>query len=356
MLMKTYINLTLKKEKLNSQSSPEQTLLSKYSELRRSGILAKLKTREKKFKPVAEHVNALHHLRDPASFPFKWSWRDVSIKVQNMRHQYLGVKQKIRLSLHHFNWKDGNNHWENFLKYKEVLGDVQLLESPKPITTAKLGFDVDSDDDDEGEEEEEEEEEKDDDGGDEEEDVLKVRRLGSVVELREAVVKREERQREREFRRKKVEAERERKRREAEFRRERRREWLEDREMELEERQLRWVRRELEKRLRLERELDVERRWRKRVEEKMEEEEMEWRQRMVAMQVEHEKQMMQMHVEASQNQMQVLGIMARFLCQFFGSGTDGLNNGLGTLPPQVLHHGGGLGNVKPDANSPSEFI
>ena len=77
---------------------------------------------------------------------------------------------------------------------------------------------------------------------------------------------------------------------------------------------------------------------------------------MVAMQVEHEKQMMQMHVEACQNQMQVLGIMARFLCQFFGSGTDGLNNGLGTLPPQVLHHGGGLGNVKPDANSPSEFI
>ena len=79
---------------------------------------------------------------------------------------------------------------------------------------------------------------------------------------------------------------------------------------------MRWARRGLEKRLRLERELDAERRWRKRVEEKMEEEEMEWRQRMVAMQVEHEKQMMQMHVEACQNQMQVLGIMARLLCQF----------------------------------------
>jgi len=74
------------------------------------------------------------------------------------------------------------------------------------------------------------------------------------------------------------------------------------------------------------------------------------------MQVEHEKQMMQMHVEACQNQMQVLGIMARLLCQFFGSGTDGLSNGLGALPPQVLHHGGGLGDVKPDVNSPSEFI
>ncbi|KAH1202563.1 hypothetical protein GmHk_17G049007 [Glycine max] len=97
----------------------EQTLLSKYSELLRLGTLAKLKTREKKFKPVVEHVNAAHHLLDPASFPFKWSWHDVSIKVQNIRHQYLGVKQKICLSLHHFNWKDGNNHWENFLKYKE---------------------------------------------------------------------------------------------------------------------------------------------------------------------------------------------------------------------------------------------
>ncbi|TKY56738.1 hypothetical protein E2542_SST21184 [Spatholobus suberectus] len=66
---------------------------------------------------------------------------------------------------------------------------------------------------------------------------------------------------------------------------------------------------------------------------------------------------MQMHVEACQNQMQVLGIMARLLCQFFGSGTDGLGSGagLGTLPPQVLHHDGGLGNVKPDANSPSEL-
>nr|KYP73032.1 hypothetical protein KK1_005639 [Cajanus cajan] len=335
----------------------EQTLLSKYSELLRSGTLAKLKTREKKFKPVAEHVNAVHHLRDPASFPFKWSWRDVSIKVQNMRHQYLGVKQKIRLSPHHFNWKDGPNHWENFLKYKEVFGDVQLLESPKP---AKLGFEIDSDDEEEEEDDEDNDNDNDNDDGDgdeeEEEEVSKVRRVGSVVELREAVVKREERRREREFRREKGEAERERKRREAEFRRERRREWSEDRVVEWEERQLRWARRELEKRVRLERELEAERRWRKRVEEKMEEEEMEWRQRMVGMQVEHEKQMMQMHVEACQNQMQVLGIMARLLCQFFGSGTDGLGAALGTLPPQVLHHAAGLGDVKPDANSPSEFI
>ena len=65
-----------------------------------------------------------------------------------------------------------------------------MLESPKPITTAKLGFDVDSDDD---ENEEEEEEDDDEEDCDEEEDVLKVRRLGSMVELREVVVKREER-------------------------------------------------------------------------------------------------------------------------------------------------------------------
>ncbi|KAK7321511.1 hypothetical protein VNO77_32235 [Canavalia gladiata] len=345
----------------------EQTLLSKYSELLRSGTLAKLKTREKKFKPVAEHVNAIHHLRDPSSFPFKWSWRDVSIKVQNMRHQYLGVKQKIRLSPHHFNWKDGPNHWENFLKYKEVFGDVQLLETPKPnCHNNKLGFEIGSDeeddDDDDDDEEEEEEEEDDADaedcaGEDAGEEASKLKRIvAGVLQLREAVVKREERRREREFRREKGEAERERKRKEAEFRRERRREWLEDRDLELEEWQLRWARRELEKRVRLERELETERRWRKRVEERMEEEEMEWRQRMVAMQVEHEKQMMQMHAEACQNQMQILGIMTRLLCQFFGSGTDGLGSGLGALPPQVLHHAGGLGSVKPDANSPSEFI
>ena len=96
------------------------------------------------------------------------------------------------------------------------------------------------------------------------------------------------------------------------------------------------------------------------MEEKMEEDEMEWRERMVAMQIEHEKQMMRMHADACQNQMQILGIMARLICQFFGSPTDGLGGGLGGLPPQVLQnlqHTGGLpDNGKPDSNSPSEFI
>ncbi|OIW02678.1 hypothetical protein TanjilG_29454 [Lupinus angustifolius] len=332
----------------------EQTLLSKYSDLLRSGTLSKLKTREKKFKPVADHVNAVHHLRDPATFPFKWSWRDVSIKVQNMRHQYLGVKQKIRVSPHHFNWKDGINHWENFLVYKDVFGDVQLdLKNKKKKDVDgfgncdELGFE-DEDEDDEDDDDDEEEEE-------EEEEEYEVDALGSigigVLELREAVGRREERRREREFRKEKEEMEvvREKRRREREL----------DLELELElrERRLRW---EVEKRGRVERELEEERRRRKRVEERMEEEMMEWRERMVAMQVEHEKQMMQMQVDACQNQMQILGIMARLVCQFFGSGNDGLGGGLGALPPQVLQNlhdtGGGLGNVKPDANSPSEFI
>ncbi|KAL6520147.1 hypothetical protein OROHE_017290 [Orobanche hederae] len=107
----------------------ERTLLSKYSDLLNSRTLAKLKTREKKFRPIADHVNSLHHLQDPITFPFKWSWRDVSIKVQNMRHQYIGVKQKIRISSNKFNWGDGEIHWENFLKYKEVFGDIELSDN-----------------------------------------------------------------------------------------------------------------------------------------------------------------------------------------------------------------------------------
>lgn len=320
----------------------EQTLLSKYSDLLRSGTLSKLKTREKKFKPIADHVNAVHHLHDPAAFPFRWSWRDVSIKVQNMRHQYLGVKQKIRLSPHHFNWKGGPNHWENFLNYKEVFGDVQL-ESKHGNRSRELGFEIDEDDDDDDDDDSD-----DGDGGCTEDEAV-VKRLGlGVLRLREAVVKREERRREREFLREKGEWKRKEK--------EKEKNWLEEKELEMEERQLRWVKGEIDKRVRVERELEEERRRRKKVEEKMEEEEMEWRERMVAMQVEHEKQMMQLHAEACQNQMQVLGVMARILCQFFGSGSDGLGAGLGALPPQDLHHADGLENVKPDANSPSEFI
>ncbi len=395
----------------------EQTLLTKYSELRNSGALAKLKTREKKFKPVADHVNTVHHLQDPTSFPFKWSWRDVSIKVQNMRHQYLGVKQKIRLSNHDFNWKDGENHWVNFFKYKEVFGDVELDSKGKRFNVfgdcGDLGFGIDScedleekeeedededdeeEDEEEGDEEEDEEEEETDSVGDGEQNVRsegefvgerpngemgfarvkklkmglgvnrRLRLMGAKVsELRDVMLKREDRKREREFQGEKGEEERDEKRRETHWRavkqRYEREEGLENKELELEERELMWARREVERRLRLEREFDEERRKRMRMEEEREEEEMEWRERMLGLQIEHEKQMMQMHAEACQNQMQVLGVMARLVCQFFGSVSDGLGGALGALPPQVLQnlqHPGGLGdNGKPDANSPSEFM
>ncbi|XP_022143404.1 uncharacterized protein LOC111013283, partial [Momordica charantia] len=142
----------MKRKKWSEQE--EETLLSKYSELLNCGTLAKLKTREKKFKPIADHVNSVHHLHDPLAFPFRWSWRDVSIKVQNMRHQYLGVKQKIRLSDHHFNWKDAENHWQNFIKYKEVFGDLPLDVKGKRLfgngfdgsEDLEFGIGVDSDD------------------------------------------------------------------------------------------------------------------------------------------------------------------------------------------------------------------
>ncbi|KAM5550735.1 histone-lysine N-methyltransferase, H3 lysine-79 specific [Rosa sericea] len=355
----------------------EQTLLTKYSELLSSGALAKLKTREKKFKPIAEHVNLVHNLDDPVTFPFKWSWRDVSIK-------------------------DGENHWENFLKYKEVFGDVELDGKGKRSCEndnldvfgdcGDLGFGIDCED---LEEEEDEEDTCGDDdnrgeelgktevgefGGEREigdmgmaqkRKLSKVglhRRLGlmsaQVLDLQNMVVKREEGRRERECRREKGEAEREERRKEVEFRREKRRneqeDLLEDRELELQERGVMWTRREFEKRLRLQGEFDEERQRRMRMEERREEEELEWRERMVGLQIQHEKQMMQMHAEACQNQMQILGVMARFVCQFFGSMSDGLGGGLGTLPPQILQnlqHPGGLGdNGKLDSNSPSEFL
>lgn len=279
----------------------EKTLLTKYSELVRTGALSKLKTREKKFKPIAEHVNAAHHLLSPVSFPFRWTWRDVSVKIQNMRHQYLGVRQKIRVSDNDFGWADGDDHWENFSLYREVFGDVELEEK-------------------EGERE----------SGSEDE-------LGiEVVRLQEAALRRDERRRERE-------EEREGK---------RQREHVEDVDTVME-----WQKRESERRARVEWEIEEERRRKRRreTEERREEEEMAWRERVVGMQVEHEKQMMQMHAEACHNQMQIIGAMARLLSQFFAPPTDAL----GALPPQVLGHhpDDGLGgDGKPDSNSPSEFL
>ncbi|KAL5784308.1 hypothetical protein ACOSQ2_006700 [Xanthoceras sorbifolium] len=117
----------------------ERTLIDKYGEMVSDGTLARMKTREKKYKPIALYVNSVHHARDPIAFPWQWTWKDVSTKVQNMRHQYLLVKQKIKkpdleLSVDNsvggecsgdeFDWVEGLTHWSNFLRYKEVFGDL----------------------------------------------------------------------------------------------------------------------------------------------------------------------------------------------------------------------------------------
>lgn len=114
----------------------EETLISKYGELLQSGFLSKTKSRERKFEPIAAHVNALFHAQNPVAYPWLWSWKDASTKVQNMRHQYLGVKQKIRKMVpssidpagehEEFEWRDGLSLWPNFLKYKAVFGDQEL--------------------------------------------------------------------------------------------------------------------------------------------------------------------------------------------------------------------------------------
>ncbi|XP_022859783.1 intersectin-1-like [Olea europaea var. sylvestris] len=111
----------------------ERTLIDKYGEMACNGTLVKMKTREKKYKPIALHVNSVHHVRDPATYPWLWTWKDVSTKVQNMRHQYALVKQKIKKpeslvgGSEEFVWMEGVTHWSNFLRYKEVFGDVPLM-------------------------------------------------------------------------------------------------------------------------------------------------------------------------------------------------------------------------------------
>ncbi|XP_073060545.1 uncharacterized protein [Primulina eburnea] len=379
----------------------EQTLLSKYSELLNSGTLSKLKTREKKFKPISEHVNSLHHLQDPITFPFKWSWRDVSIKVQNMRHQYLGVKQKIRInSSNEFNWGDGEIHWENFLKYKEVFGDIELSPDIGVKDFANgglvkkfgeegvsdiLGYGIESEEiDDEVElDEEEEEEERVDLGASDEgeemgkgmgnQDLVKGFKRQNlkivctkVLELRNMICYREEKRRDREWGREEMFMEKETLMKESYMKREKRFKGREEQsyrnDMEFEETSISLAKRDFENRSFLEREFDEEKRRRMKWEEKWEEEEMKWRERMVGMQMAHEKQILQVHADFCQNQMQILGVMARLVCQFFGSTSDGLGGGLGSipLPPQVLQnlqHPGGLGgDGKPDSTSPSHFL
>ncbi|GAV90440.1 hypothetical protein CFOL_v3_33849 [Cephalotus follicularis] len=114
----------------------EKTLIDKYGEMVSDGTLAKMRTREKKYRPISCYVNSVHHNRDPIAYPWLWTWKDVSTKVQNMKHQYLLVKQKIKkpeskveisgsgeCNGDEFDWMEGLTHWSNFLGYKEVFGD-----------------------------------------------------------------------------------------------------------------------------------------------------------------------------------------------------------------------------------------
>ncbi|KAF3796753.1 hypothetical protein EJ110_NYTH01035 [Nymphaea thermarum] len=351
----------------------EETLINKYSEMVASGALAKLRTREKKFLPICAHVNSTHHALDPQTFPWEWTWRDISIKIQNMRHQYMGVKQKIRRrkkrrknegggggdvegdDADEYDWEDGVNHWQNFLRYKEVFGDVDLGEKSDCLNedsdVLALGWDGDGLD---GENELLGDESNREDAADHIQSRRKRWKKDSgwrarvfsllcthLLEIRDLMVRREERERERDR--------------------------VSDgsgggrqRGFECEERESLWEQRAVERELRVERELEEERQRRMRMEEKKEREEMEWRERMVSLQMEHEKQMMQMHADACQNQMQILGVLVRLMYQLFGSGGDGLG-GLNSMPSQVLqamHHPEGMVSAeeKPEAHSAADFI
>lgn len=277
----------------------EETLISSYSDLLSScAMFSQLRTREKKFQPIADRINSLHHTLDPAAFPFRWSWRDVSVKIQNMRHQYLNVKLKLSSSPPDSpDWDLALNLWPNFLRYKAVFGDLDPDSSPSSSSPS-------------GE-----------DG--------KITNLGRMVaELGSVLVGREEARREREgFLR---------------YGRRRRRTAID---AEAEERRDRWRRRE----------------------ERRDVEEMEWRERLLGMQMEHEKRAMQMHVDACQAQMQMLGILVRVACQFpspsASSGTGGID-GLQGLSmhnsqqqQQQLSAGSLVGdNGKNDAHSGEGFL
>ncbi|WOL14432.1 hypothetical protein Cni_G23212 [Canna indica] len=128
----------------------ERALLDKYAEMAADGSLSRLRTRERRFRLIAAHVNAAHHAANPAAYPFLWSWKDAATKVHNMRHQYLLVKRKL-LQIDPppsssspaspsagdpADWAEqhGVSHWPNFLRYRSVFGDAPLPPSdPDPV-------------------------------------------------------------------------------------------------------------------------------------------------------------------------------------------------------------------------------
>ncbi|KAH7670443.1 C-terminal domain of PLC-beta-containing protein [Dioscorea alata] len=135
--------MTLQQKRKKWTEEEERSLIEKYSEMQSSGTLRRLPTREKRFRPIADHVNASHHALDPSSFPFVWSWKDVSTKAQNMRNQYLLVKQKLLPSSPSSGDPsdlDALSLWPNFLRYRQVFGDAPLKPADPADADPGLGF------------------------------------------------------------------------------------------------------------------------------------------------------------------------------------------------------------------------
>ena len=140
---------------LHSYSSSFSSSTSNSSNSKKLMMIIPPVKRQKRFQPIADRVNSLHHLADPSSYPFLWSWRDIAIKIHNMRHQYLNVKHKILL-LNNFSnnsedqdasldWDRALDLWPNFLLYKEVFGDIHL----DPAAAAAANHHLSTTDDDE---------------------------------------------------------------------------------------------------------------------------------------------------------------------------------------------------------------
>ncbi|KAG6501279.1 stress response protein NST1-like [Zingiber officinale] len=340
------------------RAEEEATLIREYAALlspaARSSLgallVARLRTREKKFQPIADRVNAAHNLRDPNAFPFLWSWRDISVKIHNMRHQFLHVKRKIHSLPTNLHDEHALHLWPNFIIYKQVFGDHHDPLHRPSLETAALDenrFDDDSiNEEDDGYDDVEEDDgvqllddfsysdqelmEKDERGiattvdqGEESEELglelpskdpshfrrKKVEFFSSkMVEIGEIAMRREERRREKELVREEEYLERELQ----------KRAFVHQREMDEEEdRRLQWRKRRLR-------------------EERREVEDMEWRERILVMQMEHEKQAMQMQADAFQAQMQMIAILVRIICQFLGGGAGGSDGGIGGMQHQVM--------------------
>lgn len=312
-------------------------------------LLDRLRRREKKFQPIADRVNAAHHFRDAKTFPFRWSWRDISVKIHNMRHQFLHVKRKIHSPPSHLHSEHALHLCPNFILYKQVFG-----YHPAPFHRTSLGTpasDENHSDDDSVNEE---------DGGDddvEEEDGVPVADdlsysgqefaekdewvITTTVEQEEesAVGLELRRKGPSRFRRKKMEFLRSKMVHLGEIamrREEKRREREAVREQECRERELQ--KRAFMHRRELDEEEERRQQWskRRRREERSEVEDMEWRERILMMQMEHEKQTMQMQDDAFQAQMQMIVILVRIICQFLGGRAGGGDSGIGGMQHHVM--------------------